>query len=125
MQTSGGKGRHVVAPLTGRTPWATVQSFARSLAESLLRGAPGLYRMKALKAELEDKIFLDFFRNHRGGTLVAPYSTRAKPRAPVSTPLSWDELATVPHPAHFIVANLPNRIRSLPRDPWSGFFSTQ
>ena len=61
-------------------------------------------------------------RNGRGATAVAAYSTRARPQAPVSTPLAWDELSEGLRGDHFTVDNLRQRLDFLKRDPWEGFF---
>jgi bifunctional non-homologous end joining protein LigD len=74
------------------------------------------------KSKRTGKIFLDFFRNTRGATAVGTYSTRARPGAPVSTPVSWDELPNVKAGDEFKLANVPARIESLRSDPWKGYF---
>ena len=73
------------------------------------------------KAKRTGKILVDYLRNQRGTTAVAAYSTRARPGAPVSMPLGWDELSPEIGPAYFTVLNTPARLAALGRDPWEGF----
>ncbi len=122
VKTSGGKGLHVVVPLTRRSDWEEAKEFTRAVAEDIARGDPGRYVTTMTKARRRGKIFIDFFRNSRGSTSIAPYSTRARPGAPISTPLRWDELSPDVGPADFTIENLPRRLGQLKRDPWEGFF---
>ena len=71
------------------------------------------------------KVFIDYLRNGRGATAIIPYSTRARAGAPVSTPLTWDELSTRIHSDHFTVKNMAKRLQSLKRDPWKGLDSAR
>lgn len=73
------------------------------------------------KARRVGRTFIDYLRNQRGATSVAAYSTRAKPGAPVSTPLHWDELDERMRPERFTVRTLPARLASLREDPWRGY----
>jgi bifunctional non-homologous end joining protein LigD len=73
------------------------------------------------KAKRKGKIFIDHFRNGRGATAVAAYSTRAKTEAPVSTPLRWEELNEKLRSDHYNIHNLPERLAKLRRDPWEGY----
>ena len=123
VKTSGGKGLHVVAPLARKAGWAAVKDFAHSLAESMSADAPEKYLSTATKAKRGGHIYIDYLRNGRGNTAVAPYSTRARPGAAVSMPLEWDELTADIGPAYFTVDNTPTRLDALPRDPWDGFFA--
>ncbi len=123
VRTTGGKGLHVVAPLERRASWYRLQRFAHALARSLVASAPDRYTATAAKSERAGKIFIDWLRNARGATAVASYSTRARPGAPIATPVSWDELPTLESSAAYTVANLPARIAALPADPWAGFFT--
>ena len=66
---------------------------------------------------------MDYLRNDRGATAVVPYSTRARPGAPVSTPLTWDELTGRIPSDHYTMRNLPERLASLLGDPWEGMAS--
>ena len=121
VKTSGGKGLHVVAPLSPKAEWAGVKAFAKGIADGMSGDSPERYVSTITKAKRNGKIFVDYLRNQRGTTAVAPYSTRARPGAPVSTPLAWDELGPEIGPAHFTVENLPARLVALSEDPWKEF----
>ncbi|MBB3353181.1 bifunctional non-homologous end joining protein LigD [Rhizobium sp. BK049] len=123
VKTSGGKGLHVVTPLTPKAGWAEVKGFAKWLADSMSADDPDRYLATATKAKRKGKIFIDYLRNGRGNTAVAPYSTRARPGAAVSMPLEWSELTADVGPAYFTVDNTPTRLDALPQDPWDGFFA--
>jgi len=121
VKTSGGKGLHVVAPLEPQAGWDAVKAFAKAIAEAMSADHPDRYVSVVAKAKRRDRILIDYLRNGRGATAVAPYSTRARPGAPVSMPLGWGELSPEVGPAHFTVANAPSRLDNLPADPWAGF----
>jgi bifunctional non-homologous end joining protein LigD len=120
-KTTGGKGLHVVVPLRARTSWDELKAFSRAVVEEFVRAAPDRFVATMTKSKRAGKIFLDFFRNTRGATAVAAYSTRARPGAPVSTPVGWDELPSVGTGAEFTVRTVPGRLRRLKADPWKGF----
>lgn len=122
VRTSGGKGLHVVAPLTGKTSWDELKQFAMHVANELVRAAPDKYIATAAKAKRIKKVFVDYLRNQRGARSVASYSTRARPGAPVATPLAWDELATRVR-AEYRVRNVLKRLERLKQDPWADFFT--
>ena len=122
LKTSGGKGLHVVAPLMRRSTWEELEDFAEALAKDIARERSDEYVTKASKAARKGKIFIDYLRNHRGATSIAPYSTRARHGAPVSTPLGWDELASLESSAAYTIENLSDRLSALQEDPWARFF---
>jgi bifunctional non-homologous end joining protein LigD len=121
VKTSGGKGLHVVAPLVPSAGWDQVKSFAKGLAESMAADHPDLYVATISKAKRPGKILVDYLRNARGSTAVAPYSTRARAGAPVSMPLGWNELSPTIGPAYFTVDNAGARLASLDADPWADY----
>lgn len=121
LRTTGGKGLHLVVPIARRSGWNEVKGFARDIARGMERDYPGRYVSTASKAKRKGKIFVDYLRNGRGATAIASYSTRARPGAPVATPLRWDELSNLSGPATYTVQNVPARLGALGSDPWEGF----
>jgi bifunctional non-homologous end joining protein LigD len=119
LKTTGGKGLHVVVPLTPAAGWAEVKEFARGVATAMVEDAPDRFVATMTKAKRTGKIFIDFFRNDRGATAIAAYSTRARPGAPIATPLHWDELDAGVRSDHFTVSNIFRRLKALERDPWA------
>lgn len=117
VKWTGGKGLHVVAPMEAEHRWDTVREFARDVARGMEARKPELYLTKAKQAARAGKIFVDYLRNERGGTAVAPYSPRARKGAPVAMPLRWEELKTQGRP-EFAVANFESWKARLKRDPW-------
>ena len=122
VKTSGGKGLHVVAPLEPKANWTKVKAFAKALAVDMGKQEPDKYLAVATKSKRSGRIFIDYLRNGRGSTAVAPYSTRARPGASVSVPLEWSELTEDMTPDYFTVANIGARLSALDKDPWDGFF---
>ena len=122
VKTSGGKGLHIVVPIAPHTDWDAAKVFTQGVAEAMSRAHPDRYVANMSKRARKGRIFIDWVRNGRGATAVAPYSTRARAQAPVSTPLAWDELSEGLRADHFTVANLRERLDFLKRDPWEGFF---
>jgi bifunctional non-homologous end joining protein LigD len=117
VKTTGGKGLHVVLPIKS-TPWAEAKDFCRQLAEQMAADQPERFIAVARIAARKNKIFIDYLRNSREATAIAPYSTRARPGATVSVPLTWEELGAQAEPNAFTVQNLSKRLARLRRDPW-------
>jgi bifunctional non-homologous end joining protein LigD len=118
VKTSGGKGLHVVLPIKP-TPWKTAKDFAQAVAASMAADAPDRYTATATKSKRNKRIFIDYLRNSREATAIAPYSTRARPGAPVSTPVDWSELGTLKGSNQYTVLNLAVRLARLRKDPWA------
>jgi bifunctional non-homologous end joining protein LigD len=118
---SGGKGLHVVVPIVPELPWDPAKAFTLAIVELMASREPDLYVTSMAKAKRKGKIFLDYLRNGFGATAVAPYSTRARQRAPVATPVRWEELGPSLAPDRYDIHTLPRRLATLRRDPWHGF----
>ena len=121
VKTSGGKGLHVVAPLKPRADWDEVKAFAKSIATAMASDSPDRFVATITKSKRTGKTLIDYLRNGRGSTAVAPYSTRARPGAAVSMPLDWSELGPAIGPDHFTVTNALPRLTGLEADPWEDF----
>jgi bifunctional non-homologous end joining protein LigD len=124
LKSTGGKGLHVVAPITPEHDWPTVKQFAHTIALQLEKQQPALYLTKMSKAARKGRIFIDYLRNERGATAVAAFSPRARAGAPVSIPLSWSELDQLQRPS-FHVADFDSWKDRLKRDPWEKLPRTQ
>ncbi|WP_431855850.1 non-homologous end-joining DNA ligase [Azospirillum sp.] len=119
VKTTGGKGLHVVLPIEPAADWDTAKAFAHGVAVRLAEREPDRYTTNPLKEARKGRIFLDHLRNSRGATAVAAYSTRARPGAPVATPLRWDELSEDPQVNRRTLADPPRG------DAWEGFFGVR
>jgi bifunctional non-homologous end joining protein LigD len=115
VKLSGGKGVHVVVPIAG-ADWETAKDFTQSVVLAMAADSPQRYVGKMTKSLRKGKIFIDYFRNSREATSVAPYSTRARAGAPVSAPLAWEQLGRSKSAAELTVLNLAKRVR---QDPWA------
>jgi bifunctional non-homologous end joining protein LigD len=118
VKTTGGKGLHVCVPFQSRLGWDEVKTFCQSIAEALVHDAPERYVATMSKAKRTGRIFIDYLRNGRGATFIAPYSTRARPGAPVALPVAWDEVAKV-HPGSFTLKTVVAHVENRARDPWA------
>jgi bifunctional non-homologous end joining protein LigD len=124
VKTTGGKGLHVVSHLELSLDWEELKEFAHGIALSMETDEPTKYISTMAKKARGGKIFVDYLRNGKGATAVAPYSTRARPGAPIATPVRWEELGPALTAARFNVENIGRRLAGLKSDPWEGFFSS-
>jgi len=124
IKTTGGKGIHVVVPIARRSTWDDVSGFARALAQHLERTDPTRYLAKASKAARKGKVFVDWLRNTRGATSVAAWSTRARPSAPISIPVAWDELDRLKGGDQYHMVDISKLISKRKHDPWSGMLTS-
>jgi bifunctional non-homologous end joining protein LigD len=124
VKTTGGKGLHVVVPLTPKDDWEVVGAFAQAVAEGMVKREPRAFVATMSKAARKGKIFIDHFRNGRGATAILPYSPRARPGVPVAMPLTWKELASV-DPEAFTVLTVPELLARRRIDPWADLLETK
>lgn len=121
VKTTGGKGLHVVTPIVASRGYDEVRAFAHALVDTLSAADPRHFTSRMAKDLRPGRVFVDYLRNSHGATAVAAYSTRARPGAPVSVPVSWDELTGGLDPATFTTSTVPERLGTLERDPWEGY----
>ena len=121
VKTTGGKGLHVVTPIQRSLSWEEAKEFSKAVADHMVTMIPQRFTSNMAKRARKGKIFIDYLRNSRGATAIAAYSTRAKPGAPVSVPLSWEELSRDVPSNYYTVATTPDRLQALRHDPWAGY----
>lgn len=119
VKTSGGKGLHVTVPVEPLHDWGAARAFTKSVAQQMAVDAPGRYVATMPKARRTGRIFIDYLRNGRAATAIAPYSTRARAGAPVAMPVDWQDLDTLSGPAHYTLRNALNHIAGRGSDPWA------
>ncbi len=123
VKTTGGKGLHVVAPIRPSLGWEQAKAFAHAFALQMEQDNSKLYISKMTKAARKNKIFVDYLRNEREATAVAPYSSRARLGMAAALPLDWDELKTAEAPK-FVVARFAEWNERLRKDPWKAMLSS-
>jgi bifunctional non-homologous end joining protein LigD len=118
VKTTGGKGLHVVCAIEPTMAWDDAKEFAHGVAEAVVKEEPSRFVATMAKSRRKGKIFVDYLRNGRGATFIAPYSPRARPGAPVAMPIAWDELTDDLRPDQFTIENALDRLDALRADPW-------
>ncbi|MGH7502926.1 MAG: DNA ligase D [Longimicrobiales bacterium] len=121
VKTTGGKGLHIVVPITGENGWDEIKEFSRCVAAAVAADWPTRYTLNISKDRRRGRILLDYLRNGRGATAVEAYSTRSRSGGTVSTPIRWNELTDGVDPSSFTLRTVPDRIVNLERDPWDGY----
>ncbi len=125
IKTTGGKGLHIVTPIMPEYDWASIKSFTHELVNYLVDKNPEKYIATMTKSKRAGKIFIDYLRNVRGATSIAPYSTRTSPNATIATPIAWTELTTDIKDTLFTLKTIFKRLDNLKCDPWKDFFKIQ
>jgi bifunctional non-homologous end joining protein LigD len=115
VKLSGGKGVHVAVPIAD-ADWGAAKRFAQRIATAMSADSPKLYLATMTKALRKGRVFVDYFRNSREATAVAPYSTRARPGAPVAAPVSWERLSRTTGGNDFSVRDITARLKD---DAWA------
>ncbi|HEY1768590.1 MAG TPA: DNA ligase D [Terracidiphilus sp.] len=123
LKSTGGKGLHVVVPIEPQFEWPVIKKFSHELVVEMEAQQPTLYLTKMSKAERKNRIFLDYLRNDREATAIAPFSPRARSGAPVAMTLGWNELKSASAPKYRVVDFEDWRSR-LTRDPWKEMAKT-
>ena len=124
VKTTGGKGLHVVAPIRPSFGWEQIKAFTRAFALQMEQDNSKLYLTKMTKAARKNKIFVDYLRNEREATAVAPYSSRARLGMAAALPLEWAELKTAKAPK-FLIAHFEDWKERVRKDPWKEMLSSK
>ncbi|AIO30538.1 DNA ligase D [Burkholderia cenocepacia] len=124
-KTSGGKGLHVVVPITRHAGWDEVKDFSRAVAQHVAAALPDRFTATMGPRNRRGKIFIDYLRNGRGASTIAAYSVRARPGMGVSVPIGWDEVPDTTGGAQWTIDTLYERLEHLARDPWEDYANTR
>ena len=123
-KTTGGKGLHVVTPVMGQgVDWPMAKAFARALCNAMATDAPERYLINIAKKERAGRILLDYLRNDRMATAVAPLSPRGRSGAPVSMPLARSQVKRGLYPTKFTVRTAPAPLARL--NPWETYCESE
>ena len=124
VKTTGGKGLHVVAPIQPKFEWERIKAFTHAFTLQMEQDNGKLYISKMTKAARKNKIFVDYLRNEREATAVAPYSSRARLGMAAALPLEWAELKSAKAPK-FLIARFADWSERLRKDPWKAMLSSE
>lgn len=128
IKTTGGKGLHVIVPTKRLLNWRDTFAFAEAFTQYIVAKNPKDYIATSSKAKRSGKIFIDYFRNHRGATIIAPYSTRARAGATISMPMNWRDVNTKIKSNTFTIIDLladNNDNKQMKKNPWPNYFTTK
>ncbi len=119
LKTSGGKGYHIVVPFKESSSWNVFYAISKKVAEFVEGKWPNIFTTNIRKSERKGKIFVDYLRNNKGSTCVAPYSIRARDNATVSMPISWKDIHKI-KPNEITIKNYKKYLNN----SWEDFFNT-
>jgi bifunctional non-homologous end joining protein LigD len=122
VKLTGGKGLHVVAPLAGKQPYSQVKAFTKLLAEKLAKHFPQVFTANISKKGRTGKIFIDYLRNEKEATAIAPFSPRHDEMASVAVPISWEKLPSFKNSKAYSIKTIENYFKDFPKNPWESFF---
>ena len=125
IKVTGGKGLHVQFPFEPLYSWDRVKEFSKTLARELESRHPKLYTTNVRKDTRTKKIYVDYLRNGRGATGVAPYSLRVKDKSSVALPIEWEDLESLPKANAYSMNDVLDILKSRKQDPWKKYNSTK
>lgn len=125
LKTSGGKGLHVVVPITPKLGWDAVKGFSQAIVQHLAKTIPDRFVAKSGGSNRVGKIFVDYLRNGHGATTAAAFSVRSRPGLGVSIPVAWDALPSIKSGAQWTVANAREYLSFEKTDPWAEYAGTR
>ena len=121
LKTSGGKGIHIVVPLTPRDGWAEVKAFSQAIVRHMARLLPERFTAVSGPKNRVGRIFIDYLRNSQGATTACVFAARAREGLPVSVPVFREEVATLKSASLWTVHNLHERLADVGTAPWAGY----
>lgn len=122
-KVTGGKGIHIHIPLKPLYSWNQVKDFGETLALELTSRNPEMFTTILAKTARNQKIFIDYLRNSKSATAIAPYSLRAKSISSVALPVEWQELQKITAASAFTLKKALQKIKSRKQDPWKDYFA--
>ena len=125
VKTSGGKGLHVVVPLTPSLDYETVKAFSRAVVQHLAKTLPSRFVAKSGAANRIGKLFVDYLRNGLGSTTASAFSARARPGLGVSMPIAWDDIPNLNGAAHWNIATARDYVTLQTTDPWTAYWGQE
>lgn len=125
IKTSGGKGIHVVVPLTPKDDWQSVKDFSHAIVKYMAKLIPDRFSAVSGPKNRVGRIFVDYLRNGRGATTINAFSVRTREGLPVSVPIFREELNEIKGANIWNIHNIHERLGQLDTDPWAGFFTTK
>jgi len=125
LKTTGGKGMHIVIPLSPSAGWDYVKEFSKSISQFMEQQIPERFVAKMGPQNRLGKIFIDYLRNQRGASTVSAYSIRARKDLPVSVPITRKELLTITSSAQWNISNIEQHLSKLKKDPWADYKNNQ
>jgi bifunctional non-homologous end joining protein LigD len=125
LKTSGGKGLHVVVPLSATQDWTQIKSFTQGVSQHLAKVLPDVFSAVSGPKNRVTKVYVDYLRNGRGQTTAAAYSVRARPGLGISVPIAWDDLPGIKGADHFSLRTMTRMEGRVADDPWAKYWDTQ
>ena len=125
LKTSGGKGLHVVVPLTPRLDYDAVKAFSQAAVQHMAKTIPSRFVAVAGGGNRVGRIFIDYLRNGHGQTTAAAFSARARPGLGVSMPVSWEQLSSLKSGAQWTIATAREYLSFQKEDPWADYWTTK
>jgi bifunctional non-homologous end joining protein LigD len=123
-KTTGGKGLHIVIPVQPTLGWDEVKEFAKSIASGFARAEPKRFTDKMSKATRKGRIFIDYLRNGRGATAIAPFSPRARAGGTIAMPVKWSQVKVGLEPKRFTIAATERELKA-GAEAWKDFFKVK
>ncbi|AFJ58044.1 DNA ligase D [Pseudomonas fluorescens A506] len=121
VKTSGGKGIHIVVPLTPKDDWETVKGFSQKIVQHMAKLIPDRFSAVSGPKNRVGKIFIDYLRNGKGATTINAYAARTREGLPVSVPLFKEEVKEIKGANIWNIHNLHERLGELGEDPWKDY----